>query len=311
MSYKNGMAALNLEMTPQVPRTEYSAAEHWNLVKAVTGIDVAASSDDAVKQSARSAFVKAWDYGLEWNTSIYSSEFGETRSRMGHAVYADSGTDYDSQTYQLFDDPEDVFTFDFYEAFGKRDENTLVNRFNESYDSMVLKCPDTVNMAGIYISCMSGLIDLLGWDTLLAAAGLDDKLFGEFTNRYARWIEQYFIALAKCKSEVVMIHDDIVWISGAFLHPAWYRRFIFPNYKRLFAPLHEAGKKILFTSDGNYTEFIDDIADCGVNGFVMEPDTDMAYIAEKYGKTHSFVGNADTRILLTGTKDDIYNEVRR
>ena len=43
----------------------------------------------------------------------------------------------------------------------------------------------------------------------------------------------------------------------------------------------------------------------------MEPTTDMRYIAEKYGKTHAFVGNADTRILLSGTKADIYNEVKR
>ena len=41
---------------------------------------------------------------------------------------------------------------------------------------------------------------------------------------------------------VVMIHDDIVWTSGAFIHPDWYRRFVFPNYKRLFAPLVDSGK---------------------------------------------------------------------
>jgi len=44
---------------------------------------------------------------------------------------------------------------------------------------------------------------------------------------------------------------------------------------------------------------------------VMEPSTDMAYIGEKYGRTHSFIGNADTRILIYGTMEDIYNEVKR
>jgi uroporphyrinogen-III decarboxylase len=79
----------------------------------------------------------------------------------------------------------------------------------------------------------------------------------------------------------------------------------------MFEPLIQAGKKIIYTSDGNYTKFIDDIAECKVSGFVMEPTTDMAYIAEKYGKTHSFIGNADTRILLSGTKEEIYGEVKR
>ena len=37
----------------------------------------------------------------------------------------------------------------------------------------------------------------------------------------------------------------------------------------------------------------------------------MQYVAEKYGKTHVFIGNADTRALLNGTKEDIYAEVKR
>lgn len=33
MSYEDGMVAINLEMPPRVPRTEYSADGHWELVK--------------------------------------------------------------------------------------------------------------------------------------------------------------------------------------------------------------------------------------------------------------------------------------
>ena len=108
-----------------------------------------------------------------------------------------------------------------------------------------------------------------------------------------------------------MVHDDIVWTEGAFIHPDWYRKYVFPNFRKYFAPLIDSGKIILFTSDGNYTEFVDDIAACGVNGFVLEPLTDMQYIAEKYGKTHVFVGNADTRILLSGSREAIRQEVER
>ena len=75
--------------------------------------------------------------------------------------------------------------------------------------------------------------------------------------------------------------------------------------------MRDCGKKVLFTSDGNYTEFIDDLAGCGMQGFVLEPTTDMGYIAEKYGKTHVIVGNADTRILLSGSKEEIEREVKR
>lgn len=311
MSYDHGMAALNLEMPPRVPRTEYSASEHWNLVSAVTGVHVDVFSPDAVKQAAYRQFLKAWNYDLIWNVLVDVDDLGVYRTRMGHSVYAESGTDYDDKVTRLFDDPEDVYAFNFDEALGKPSQNELIKRFDNHYDTMVNNYPDAVNMTGIYITCMSGLIYMLGWDMLLTAAGCDSKRFGEAANRYVKWIEQYFLALAECKAPVVMVHDDIVWTSGAFLHPDWYRRYVFPSYKFLFDHLRQMGKKIIFTSDGNFTEFIDDIAACGIHAFVLEPTTDMAYIAEKYGKTHAFLGNADTRILLSGTKEDIYHEVKR
>jgi len=110
---------------------------------------------------------------------------------------------------------------------------------------------------------------------------------------------------------VIYSHDDIVWTSGAVFRPDWYRRYVFPNLKMLWEPLLEAGKKILFISDGDYTEFVDDIVACGAYGFFMEPLTDMAYVARKYGKTHVIIGNADTRALLSGDRGRIRAEVQR
>jgi uroporphyrinogen-III decarboxylase len=131
------------------------------------------------------------------------------------------------------------------------------------------------------------------------------------TNRYCSWIKQYFDALGEADVPVVMIHDDIVWTSGAIFKPDWYRTYIFPNFKKLFAPIVESGKKLIYTSDGTYREFFDDVIACGVHGLVLEPGNDMAYLAEKYGKTHVFIGDVDTRILLFGTKAKIREEVER
>lgn len=311
MSLERGMAALNLEKTDRVPRTEYSAESHWPLISEVTGQRVDENSAPDKKRDASRAFMKAWDYDFIWNILISSDVFGDKRTKMGHAQYAAGGVDFTDERTELFTDPEDVFDFDFFEEYGEKPRAQLIDDFNRNYRDKCRYYPDAVNMTGIYVTMMSGLIEVLGWNTLLLAAGIDAKAFGAFTNRYASWIERYFLALAECESPVVMIHDDFVWGNGKFLHEDFYRTFIFPNYKRLFAPLKEAGKKIVFTSDGDFTEFIDDVANAGIDAFVMEPMTDMAYIAEKYGHTHGFIGNADTRILLSGTKDDIRAEVKR
>lgn len=321
MSYDDGWAALNLEMPGRVPRTEYSAESHWNLkeghwplIKAVTGFDVGLDSPDAEKEKARQAFVKAWNYGLSWNVCIFAeSDLQECRTDMGHAEYAAGGSDKSAsgEVQCPFSEPEEVLSFDPWETYGERDQKELIRRFEQDYAGLCARDPDLVNITGTYISLMSGLIDIFGWDMMLMGAGTDMQKFGEMTNRYASWIQQYFNAMAESNVPVLMIHDDIVWTSGPFFNPDWYREYIFPNYKKLFAPLLDAGKKIIYTSDGNYSMFIDDVAATGVHGFVLEPDTDMAYIAEKYGKTHAFVGNADTRILLNGTKDQIRVEVER
>ncbi|MCL2052082.1 MAG: uroporphyrinogen decarboxylase family protein [Lachnospiraceae bacterium] len=311
MSYQKGLEAINLKMPDTVPRTEYSAEFHWELVKAVTGNAAGDNDSLLIRENAKSAFVKAWDYGMYWNILTHNHIFGDKYTKMGHASYNESGSDYSAETGKLFDDPEDVYDYDMFEAYGKKDINLLTAEYNLDYQNQLRLWPDAVPMTGIYVSCMSGLIELLGWNILLSAAAIDRDSFGAFVGRYCDWIFQYFEALANSEAKVVMIHDDIVWSNGAFLHPDFYRRYIFPNYKKLFAPLNDAKKTILFTSDGNFTEFIDDIAGCNVNGFVLEPSTDMAYIAEKYGKTHAFVGNADTNVLLRGRKEDIEMEVRR
>lgn len=312
MSFQDGWSALNLDMPKRVPRTEYSVDwYHFDLIKTVTGIAVTETSPEAERQRARSAFVKAWNYDFFWNVLISAGEFGTQRTDMGHADYAASGSDQRAAGKSLFQDPEDVLNFDPLATYGVKDRQELIRRFETHYADACQANPTGVNMTGVYVTCISGLIDIFGWDLLLMAAGTDPDRFGALTDRYAQWMQHYFDAMAASNVPVIMVHDDIVWTSGAFIHPDWYRRFVFPNYKKYFQPLRDAGKKIIYTSDGTYTEFVDDIAAAGVHGFVMEPTTDMGYIADKYGKTHVFIGNADTRILLHGTRPEIRAEVER
>lgn len=311
MSLKNGMSALRMEMPDRIPRTEYSAHFHWKLVEKVTGMNVDSKSTEQIKEKASSQFVKEWDYGMFWNILTHNNVFDGKYTKLGHAEYMADSEDFSSEISQLLEDPEEVFSFDPFEVYGVKDKKILTKEYDENYEKMCLEYPDTVNMTGIYVTCISGALEILGWDTLLMAAGMDSKEFGEFLRRYEKWIGQYFEALAECKAETIMIHDDITWTSGAFLAPEFYREYVFAAYKRLFAPLLEAKKRILFTSDGNYTEFMQDIAECGVHGFVFEPCMDLEQICSQYGKTHVLVGNADTRILLMGNKEDIRQEVKR
>jgi hypothetical protein len=298
-------------MPQRIPHVEFDADTHWSLVNTVTGIDVDLNSPDEMKQTARSAFVRAWNYDMVPATTIGNHDLAAKRTYMGHSEYAAGGTDYDDRISCPFESPEEVFDFDPWDAYGEPDSAALIDRFNDHYRRQCELYPDVVNTSGIYVTLFSGLIAIFGWEMLLTAGGLDPDRFGEVAHRYARWIQHHYDALARSATPVVWSHDDIVWAAGPVFRPDWYREYIFPNYERFYAPLIEAGKKVLFVSDGNYTPLLDDIAATGVHGFFFEPLTDLETVVERYGQTHVIIGNADTRVLLRRDRDAIRREVER
>jgi len=311
MSFSDGWSAVNLEMPPRIPRVEFDAENHWALVEAVTGIKASPDSPEERKQEARQAFVRAWNYDIRLCSLIDHGELSAKCTSMGHAKYAAGGVDFNPEIYCPFTDPEEVFSLDPWESYGTKDHAELVSRFNEHYSAGCEAYPDLVNMTGTCVTLFSGFIAIFGWDMLLTAGGLDPDRLGDLANRYASWMQQYYDAIADSETPVVYSHDDIVWTSGAVFHPQWYRKYVFPNYEKFYSPLLDAGEKVIFVADGDYTEFVDDIAATGASGFFFEPLTDLRYIVEHYDKTHIIIGNADTRILLSGTREDIRREVER
>jgi hypothetical protein len=68
MSFEDGWAAINLERPKRIPRTEYSAEMHWDLIKTVTGLDVGLDSSPEVRKQSALAFMHAWNYDFFWST---------------------------------------------------------------------------------------------------------------------------------------------------------------------------------------------------------------------------------------------------
>jgi len=311
MGYINGMKALNMEFSDIVPRTEYSAHVHWELVKKVTGIDTDILEN---RDMASAKFMRDWDYSTIWYTHVgkeYLERYGNI-TNMGHAEYANSNvgeTDKDNRIFKKFTDIDEALSLDCTKAYGNFDQKTLIGEFENAYSNFQNNFVDTVNMGGVYITLFSGLTYIYGWDMLLECMAYPE--FKKVLDSYYEWVSQFFNAYAKSNIPVFMCHDDMCWTSGAINSNQWYKENIFPYYKKLLAPIKESGKKIIFTSDGNYTDFFDDVVDCGADMLVFEPCSDMEGFAKKYGKTHGFIGNVDTRVLLMGSKEDIYNEVKR
>ena len=299
------MAAINLEMTDRIPKTEYIS--HDEFILKTTGID---THDVSKKALIWPALAKSLDYDFIWNTCEMPLTRGKV-TKMGHAVWSEVDKKND-EIYCPFKTVDEVLDFDPVEEYGIPDKKTMAEYFEKLYnENMHVLYPDCVWPAGRYNTLFSACIRTFGWDMFLSSVPYGYERFDRVLEGFYRIAKAEVDVWAELEIKVYLTHDDIVWTSGAVFHPDWYRKYIFPRYKRLWAPLKEAGTKVLFCSDGNFTEFVDDIAEAGADGFIFEPTTDLGYIVERYGKTKVMIGNIDCRILQFGTKEDIYNEVRR
>ena len=296
MSYERGMAAFNLQMPDEIPHTQYITHPEWlKVVQQRQG-----------KPNAWWAELLDFDYvwsvdGPEWDRGRWTD--------MGHAIYQADGSDFRQPKESPFSVLEDIYNLDMEAEYGKIDHKAQVEKYRAWFAEA--RKGTYVTSGGTYKTVVSFAIAAFGWENLLVAAGMDPDRFGQMLNRWADYLMTFVDAWCETDIEVYHTHDDMVWTAGAVFKPEFYRTYVFPNYKRMWDKARDAGKKILFTSDGGYSEFIDDIAAAGAQGFVFEPTTDLAYICKKYGKTHVIIGNADCRVLMFGSKQDIYNEVKR
>ena len=303
MSYEIGRAALNLEWTPRVARTEY--VDNWEVVRHFTG------KDPRQDGTAWEECYRALHLDFAWSTNEGPrgwSQRGRTTD-MGHAVYMEDGSDFRPIGASPFTTAEEVLSFDAVAEYGRIDFDELVRYYETSYRAAQDRL-DQVVTGGYYNTLVSGAIEAFGWDMLLEAAGTDPQRFGERvlggifeqTKHHAR-------AWAATSVEFYMCHDDMVWTQGPFMRPDFYRTFIFPRYRELWAILHAAGKKVLFTSDGTFDMFLDDLIEAGADGFCFEPTNDLETMVRRCGKTHVLVGGADCRTLTFGSKADIEREL--
>jgi len=311
MSLEIARQIMNLEMPDRVGRTEYCA--HPELVRHVTSLDP--NSDDPEEaRKATQAFYRWANFDFLWMNDdgpVDWAELGRTTD-MGHAVYAEGGTDFRDTTVCPFRTPDEVLEFDAAEEYGLPDVEARADYFQNFHNDVQQTHPTVLVPGGYVKTLISGCIQSFGWDMFLEAVGTDPVRFGD------RVLEGFFKltlanvqAWAKTDIEVFIQHDDIVWSEGPVFNPDWYRRYVFPRYAKLWRVLKEKDIRVIFCSDGNFDEFIDDIARAGADGFIFEPLTSLDRIVEGYGTTHVIVGNADCRILTFGTKDDIAAEVKR
>jgi len=303
MSYDVGWNTVNLKPSERLAHTEYTM--HVELMERATGLP-------RTDPSLESRFRELWQFDMAWCTHDGPVPWHE-RGRvtdMGHAEFASDGSDRRDARASPFKSIDEVLAFDAVEEYGLEDLDELAAFYeNDVYRKGQAERPGEVATGGYYNTLVSGAIGAFGWDNLLLAAARQDA-FDRVLEGFYRLALHHVRAWARTSIRVFICHDDMVWSSGPFMHPDFYRRAIFPRYKKLWAVLREAGKKVLYCCDGQWTMFLGDVAAAGADGFIFEPMTSFDVAAERFGKTHVLVGSkVDCRTLTFGTRDRIRDEI--
>jgi hypothetical protein len=153
-------------------------------------------------------------------------------------------------------------------------------------------------------------ICIFGWDVFLMALGTDPDRTGKALQRISAVTEKMYQYFALCdNAEFVVAHDDLCMTSGPVISPEWYRKYIYPEYEKIFAPIKKAGKTVIFLSDGNVLPLAHDIAPM-VDGFIFESSTPADFMFENFGKDKCLIGGIDARVLTFGTENEVEKHVK-
>lgn len=286
--------------------TEYSLGYHKEYLARRTGL-----SADNFELLKNAWYLFQLDFC--WNTHNGLTDWAKAgrTTDMGHASYDAAGSDQRPPQPCPFNTAEEIWAFDAVSEYGLPDFDEQVRAYEDIIQKARNQYPEQLTTGGYYRTIVSGAIASFGWDMLLLAAADPVKMERTFDGFFRRTL--FFMqAWAKTSAEVIIQHDDFVWTEGAFMHPDIYRKVLIPRYAELWKPLHAAGKKVLFCSDGNFTEFTADLVEAGADGFIFEPCNDFDFMVNNFGQSKCLVGSfVDCRDLTFEKWDVVHKSIDR
>jgi len=120
-------------------------------------------------------------------------------------------------------------------------------------------------------------------------------------------------ALFAAGCDGVLPTSDLGGNNGPFMSPTMFREFIFPGLKAECEAAHAKGKYLIKHTDGQLWPILDLMIEEGIDGWQgIQPEIGMSLPAlqQRYGGKLCFWGGVSMPALITGTEQDVEQEVR-
>lgn len=307
MGYERGLSAVYLEDSDRVAQIEY--IYHTDFIKKVSGID----PFDAPREALARTYDKL-NLDMVFFTLQSYDPYSQSRETGSKFITTEHWSRLFPSSWRVsfpVNSVEDVLSYEPSEELGERSPGEIVDFFSSEHSEVQRLFKSQVVPGGYYCTTFMWFVMTFGLEWTIKAAGRDPKRFENLLNKFAQISLRDFEAWAQCDIKVFISHDDICMTEGPIFSRKWFRRYLFPWYKRLWNVLHNRGIKVLFCSDGNITPIVDDLAEAGADGFIIEPCCDLEYIAEKYGDNKVIIGNIDIKTLTFKSRKEVVEEVKR
>ncbi len=153
----------------------------------------------------------------------------------------------------------------------------------------------------------------MGAETFFNALRNNEELIGAMFEKVGRLQYETFLRVIEhpCVG-AVLNPDDIAHNTGLLVDPKHLRKHLFPWYKKMGDVCRDKGLGFIFHSDGNCTEAMDDLVECGFHAFnPIQPNAmDIDAVKQKWGDKLCLIGNLNLDSTLTlGTVEDVRAEV--
>ncbi|NOZ21210.1 MAG: nucleoside 2-deoxyribosyltransferase [Planctomycetes bacterium] len=156
---------------------------------------------------------------------------------------------------------------------------------------------------------------LMGFETFSMALVENPELVARMFDRLGRLHLDIFRAAADIENVGAMWYtDDIAYTEGLMVSPKLLREHVFPWMRKMKQVCDEKNLPLLFHSDGDLAQVMDDLIDIGINGLQpIEPKAmNIAELKRKIGDRVCLIGNLDLGYTLTrGTPEEVRDEVRQ
>jgi len=304
---ERALKALNREPVDRVP--VYSHFRTPKAIEVVTGMDFDADPFAATA----AAYVKLGiDMTKEICIPITDPPDGYVVNATGYGI---ARIKPETSNFDEFIEAARKFP-DYDELKRDFDFDGKVREIREFFDRQQGAVGDSTLVTGQMPGCFDSNFERFGYESFMTAILLDPPA-AEAAIRYhscLRRLHAEAFVEAGC-SDAIMYCDDIAGLNGLLIPAGTMRSIWLPHMKFAVEPLMEAGKFVIYHSDGNIRDLYHDIADAGFKGqHPLEPKSDMDVVDLKidYGDLFIYFGGlCQVTVLPFGTVDEVRAEVRR